>query len=76
MALAVVWSPEAIEDLESIGVYIERDSPYYARAVVGKIIELGRALPQFPKAGRTVPELGDAAIRERFVYSYPCHLSG
>ena len=70
MALAVAWSPEAIEDIESIAAYIERDSPFYAKAVAQKIVELGRSLPLFPQSGRVVPELGDAAMRERFVYSY------
>ena len=34
MDFPVVWSPEAIEDLESIAEYIGRDSDFYARAVV------------------------------------------
>ena len=34
MARQLRWSPEAIEDIESIANYIERDSAYYARAVV------------------------------------------
>ncbi len=66
----IVWSPEAIEDLQSIAAYIERDSEYYARAVVGKILEAGRNLADFPMLGRMVPELDDEKIRERFVYSY------
>ena len=70
MALEVAWSPESVEDLESIGAYIERDSPFYARAVVGRIIEIGQGLAQFPDLGRVVPEFDDPALRERFVYSY------
>jgi plasmid stabilization system protein ParE len=70
MALEVAWSPEAVEDLESIGAYIERDSPIYARAVVGRIVEIGQGLAQFPNLGRVVPEFDDPALRERFVYSY------
>lgn len=70
MALEVTWSPEAIEDIEAIAAYIERDSLFYAKAVTQKILDLGRSLPVFPEAGRTVPELNDPAIRERFVYSY------
>jgi plasmid stabilization system protein ParE len=70
MALEVAWSREAIEDLESIGAYIERDSPFYARAVVGRIVEVGQGLAQFPNLGRVVPEFNDPALRERFVYSY------
>ena len=34
MDFKVVWSPEAIEDLESIAEYISRDSEFYAQAVV------------------------------------------
>jgi plasmid stabilization system protein ParE len=70
MAVEVAWSPEAIEDIESIASYIERDSPFYAKAVVQKIVDLGRTLPRFPEMGRVVPELEDPAIRERFAYSF------
>ena len=31
MALEIQWSPEAVEDLESIADYIARDSEYYPR---------------------------------------------
>ena len=68
MAAEVVWSPEAIEDIESIAAYIERDSPFYAQAVTRKILDLGLSLRDFP--GRLVPELDEPSIRERFVYSY------
>ncbi|MFM7294633.1 MAG: type II toxin-antitoxin system RelE/ParE family toxin [Burkholderiales bacterium] len=70
MALSLVWSAEAIEDIESIAAYIERDSPWYAKAVVSKIFETAETIPSFPDLGRIVPELGETAIRERFVYSY------
>src|SRR3954469_874273 len=70
MALRLDWSPEAIEDLESIASYIERDSAWYAKAVVSKIVETAEAIPQFPELGRTVPEIADPSIRERLVYNY------
>jgi plasmid stabilization system protein ParE len=70
MARGVVWSPEAIEDIESIASYIERDSAWYARAVASKIVETAETIPRYPELGRIVPEIGDASIRERFVYSY------
>lgn len=66
----VTWSPEALDDVEAIAEYIERDSPVYARAVVQKILATTRKLQRLPRAGRTVPELGDDAIRELLVYSY------
>jgi toxin ParE1/3/4 len=66
----VTWSPAALDDIEAIAEYIERDSPVYARAVVQKILATTRKLQRFPRAGRVVPEIGDDTIRELFVYSY------
>jgi len=70
MDLEVKWSPEAIEDLESIAEFIARDSEYYARAVVTEILLVSRNIGDFPLIGRVVPEIGDKDIRERFIYSY------
>ena len=70
MDYRIVWSPEAVEDLESIAEYIERDSPFYAKAVVNKIFQSTEKLENFPKIGRIVPELGREDIRELIVYSY------
>lgn len=70
MDFTVTWSPEAIEDLQSIAEYISRDSEFYARAVVQNIVGVARDIKDFPWIGRVAPELGDEKIRERFVYSY------
>jgi addiction module RelE/StbE family toxin len=70
MAERLIWSVAAVDDLQSIAEYIERDSPRYAVAVVGKIVALARSLPRHPLLGRIVPELGRPDVRERFVYSY------
>lgn len=70
MARLLAWSLEAIEDLEAIAAYIERDSAWYARAVVSAIVEATEAIPTFPELGRVVPEIGSYSIRERLVHSY------
>ncbi|MGH8608451.1 MAG: type II toxin-antitoxin system RelE/ParE family toxin [Gammaproteobacteria bacterium] len=70
MGFRVDWSPEAAEDVEAIAEYISRDSGFYARAVVRKILDVSRSLGEFPKIGRIVPEFDDENTRERFVYSY------
>ena len=70
MAVKLSWSPEALEDIEAIASYIERDSPWYAETVVSKIMFVAEGIPDFPEIGRIVPELGNTEIRERFVYSY------
>ena len=70
MDYKVKWSPEATEDLESIAEYIARDSEFYARSVVSKILSVSSKIPEQPMIGRIVPEIGEKEIRERFVYSY------
>jgi len=65
-----MWSPEAVEDIESIADYIARDSEGYASAVVTKIVEVARSVKDFPFIGRMVPEFEQKEIRERFIYSY------
>lgn len=70
MAFKLVWSEEALEDIESIATYIEKDSPIYAKAVVSKFFETVNILRTNPNLGRTVPEINDKKIREMFIYSY------
>lgn len=70
MARALVWSPEAIEDIEAIAAYIERDSPWYAKAVASKVVDVAESIPEYPELGRIVPEIGEPAIRERLVHRY------
>jgi toxin ParE1/3/4 len=70
VARTLVWSPEAIEDIDAIAAYIERDSPWYAKAVVAKLIETAEGIPEYPQLGRIVPELEDSNIRERLVHRY------
>ena len=70
MAYRIGWSPKAIDDVDSIALYISRDSTSYAAAVVRKFLDTARSIEAFPFSGRVVPELDDTNIRERFVYSY------
>ena len=70
MAFKLEWSEEALEDIESIATYIEKDSPTYARSVVSKFFEKAEILQDFSELGSIVPELNDSYIREIFVYSY------
>ncbi|MDD3475338.1 MAG: type II toxin-antitoxin system RelE/ParE family toxin [Sulfurimonas sp.] len=70
MAIKLEWSEEALEDIESIAIYIEKDSPAYAKSVVSKFFEKAEILKKFSSLGRKVPELNDNNIREIFVYSY------
>lgn len=70
MAHELTWSPEAVEDVEQIARYIERDSAWYAQAVVARFVSAAESLRDLPERGRIVPELRDPSVRECFVYSY------
>jgi len=70
VALKIIWSQEALDDIESIATYIEKDSPMYAKSVVQTLFSKVTLLPDFPLIGRVVPEYQDENIRELFVYSY------
>ena len=43
----VVWSPEALEDVDAIAAYIARDSIFYAAAVVEKMLAAAADLNRF-----------------------------
>ena len=57
MELPIKWSPEAVEDLEQIVEYIEKDSEYYATAVVSETLNIVQKIEEYPLSGRKVPEI-------------------
>ena len=70
MAQTLIWSNEALDDVDRIAEYISKDSPFHAQLVVERLFDLADELPTHPKLGRIVPELADPNVRERFLYSY------
>jgi len=70
MAQALIWSHEALDDIDRIAEYISRDSRYHAQQVVERLFDLADELPTQPRLGRIVPELAEPNVRERFLYSY------
>lgn len=70
MAQTLIWSHEALDDIDRIAEYISRDSLYHAQQVVERPFNLADEQPAHPKLGRIVPELADSNVRERFLYSY------
>jgi len=73
----VIWTIQSIEDIENIAEYIAKDSERYAQVQVQDFFEATKALEEFPKSGRIVPELNNKDIREIFVgfYRVIYHLS-
>jgi len=62
--IEVVWSPQAIADVESIREYISRESPHFGSLVAQRIVDAVERLRTFPESGRIVPEFGERALRE------------
>ncbi|MDZ4804531.1 MAG: type II toxin-antitoxin system RelE/ParE family toxin [Candidatus Eisenbacteria bacterium] len=54
----MIWTRQAVEDVEAIRVYVQRDSDLYARLLVDRLIQAVSRLEQFPRSGRVVPEVG------------------
>jgi len=60
----IIWSPQALRDVESIRDYIAQDSPLYAALVVQRLLGSVERLASFPGSGRVVPEIEREEIRE------------
>ena len=66
----VIWAPSALDDIEAIAQYIERDSADRASLFVSRIIEMTDLLENFPESGRIIPEIRSAACRELIYGAY------
>jgi len=66
----IKWTDFAIENLNDIGDYIEKDSFQYAKIVVNSLFDSTEILEQHPLAGRVVSEFEDKTIRELIRGSY------
>ncbi|KAF0144125.1 MAG: plasmid stabilization system [Nitrospirae bacterium] len=70
MAYGIKWSPRAASHFEDICDYIAKDSRHYASLFAKKIVSIIKTIPQFPKAGRIVPEYNDENLREKIYENY------
>lgn len=66
----IVWSEEALKDIEEIISFISKDSELYTVNFASKIINAVETLKVFPEIGRIVPEYGDPKIREIIYRNY------
>ena len=64
------WTDQAVEDLRSIRLFIERDSPRYGRAVAERLYDATSQLELFPYSGRMLPEVNREDLRELIVGDY------
>ena len=52
----LIWSPQALADVEEIRAYIALDSRSYADLTAQRILAAVERLKAFPESGRIVPE--------------------
>ena len=60
----LIWTRQAVEDVQDIKSYIQRGSARYAQVVAERIVEAAERLREFPHSGRAVPEFGRQDVRE------------
>lgn len=63
--MRVIWSPEALADLEDIRDYIAADNRERAVSFVMEIIEVAEGIADMPRAFGLVPRLEQRGIRKR-----------
>lgn len=68
--MTVVWTTEALRNLDEIERYIAQDNPERAAAFIDRLLEKGDAIASFPNMGRVVPEFSQPEIREILVGKY------
>jgi plasmid stabilization system protein ParE len=67
----IEWSQRARADIRDLEAYIAKDSPYYARRFVERVIASVEKLEEFPKIGRPLPEAeGRDDVRELIYQGY------
>ena len=66
----VAWTPRARRSLNEAVAFISDESEDGARRVLEQALSAAKSLATLSERGRVVPEVGDSAIREVFVYRY------
>lgn len=66
----VRWTPQALNDLEAICLFIARDAPRIASVFADTAFRATDRLAEFPHLGRIVPELEIESIREIILGNY------
>jgi len=66
----VIWTEQALDDLDTICQFIARDAPRYAELFAARVFRATERLERFPRSSRAVPELGRPEIREVIVHGY------
>ena len=62
--VSVIWTDEALRDIDNIATFIGRDSEFYARQFVQKIFSATAKLSRFPEIGKPLREFPLSGYKE------------
>ncbi|MBI3794691.1 MAG: type II toxin-antitoxin system RelE/ParE family toxin [Nitrospinae bacterium] len=68
--MTIDWTESALADLIDVKAYIGKDSEYYGEQFIDWLISSVESLSDFPKLGRTIPELEMDTFREIIFHNY------
>jgi plasmid stabilization system protein ParE len=68
--MKIIWTPLALERLQTIADYIARDNPQAAIQWVDAVFDKTELLAANPNLGRSVPELDKPEFRELIFGNY------
>ena len=66
----IKWTPQSLEDIDTIADFIARDSSYYAGLFIVKVFEAVERLELFAESGGMVQEINLKEIRELVMGNY------
>lgn len=67
---SITWTENALNDIDNIALYISKDSEFYAKQFVEKLINTTLKLENFPEIGKTIRELPQSGYREILFRKY------
>lgn len=67
---SIIWTENALNDIDNIASYISKDSEFYAKQFVKKLINTTLKLESFPEIGKIIRELPQSDYREILFKKY------
>lgn len=68
--VSIVWTKEALQDIDGIAAFISRDSEFYAKQFVQKLFAAVVKLERYPEAGKPLRELPQSPYKEILFKKY------
>jgi len=67
---SIIWTESALNDINNIADFISKDSEFYAKQFVKKLIDATVKLESFPEIGKPLRELPQSVYKEILFKKY------